>query len=392
MGLRILGLAQVPLGRHDGASAHVIGLYSEMARLGAEVTCILPGVLPATVELPFRAIYVPTGRDIRRWTFIWHLLSPWWLLGAMLHCRPQVIYLRGHLLLLHLTLARIFRRPAAVEVNEDKSGELEWQGTWRRRLARLNRAVERWSYRMAWRVLAVTPQLRDLVVREHGVEPARCRVVSNGFDPAIFFPRPREEAKHYLGLDVRRRYIAFVSQLTPRHSLDLLVQGFAELAGEIADVHLLVVGEGVARPQMMRWCEELGIADRVIFAGEVPAERAAWYIAASECGVAQLRADRNALRVGASPLKLWAYLGCARPVLAGRVPNLAEIIQEWRCGVVIEEETPAAFARAARWLLDHPAEAEQMGERGHAGASAGYTWRAVAQKPLAILEEAGRDA
>ncbi|MBC7242074.1 MAG: glycosyltransferase [Anaerolineae bacterium] len=388
MSMRILGLAQVPLGRHDGASAHVIGLYSELARSGAEVRCILPGILPASTPLPFQTIYVPTGRDIRKWTFIWHLLSPWWFLGAVLRYRPQVVYLRGHLLLPHLVLARLLGRPAAVEVNEDKSGELEWQGEWRRRLARLNRIIERWSYRLAWRLLPVTPQLRDLLVHEHGVEPARCRVVSNGLDPAVFFPRPKEEAKRYLGLDARRRYIAFVSQLTPRHSLDLLAQGFAELAGQVPDVDLLVVGEGVARPQMMRWCEELGIGARVIFAGEVPAERAAWYIAAAECGVAQLRADRNARRVGASPLKLWAYLGCARPVLAGQVPNLAEIIREWDCGLIIEEETPAAFAAAARYLLEHPDKAEEMGQRGYAGALAGYTWHAVAQKTLAIFEEA----
>ncbi|MGQ9667115.1 MAG: glycosyltransferase family 4 protein [Anaerolineae bacterium] len=388
MGPRILGLAQVPLGRHDGASAHVIGLYSEMARLGADITCLVPGVLPATQPLPFRVLYVPTGQNLRWWTLIWHLLSPWWLLGAVLRHRPHVIYLRGHILLLHLVLARLTGRPAAVEINEDKSGELEWQGEWRRRLARLNRTIERWSYRLAWRLLPVTPQLRDLLVREHGVDPARCRVVSNGFDPEVFFPRPKAEAKRHLGLDERRRYIVFVSQLTPRHSLDLLVQGFAELAGQVPDVDLLVVGEGVTRQEMMRWCEELGIDHRVIFTGEVPAERAAWYIAAAECGVAQLRVDRNAQRVGASPLKLWAYLGCARPVLAGRVPNLAEIIREWQCGLVIEEETPTAFATAVRWLLDHPAEAEQMGRRGHAGASEGYTWRAVAQKTLSILEEA----
>ena len=257
---------------------------------------------------------------------------------------------------------------------------------------RLATTSSRITYRLATRILTVTPQLSTLVVSDYGADPDRCRVVSNGFDPAVFHPRDRSEARRLLGLDDRRRFLVFVARLTKRHSLDLMIDGFAVLAQSVPDADLIIVGDGPARAELEVRCAAASIADRVHFAGQAPAERVADYIAASHIGVAQLYADRNAFRVGASPIKVWAYLGCARPVLAGAVPNLEDILRGGRCGLVLREATPDAFAEAARWLLDHETEAAEMGESGHRLASAEFTWQAVAKKTVGYLLEVARGA
>lgn len=387
MTLRVLGCAEVPLGRQDGAAAHVRGLYSWFARLGAEVACLVPETLPPDASPGFRVLFVPSGEKATRWTFSWHVLAPLWFAYWLVRFRPDVVYLRGHLLLPYVLMARLKGVPAAVEVNEEKAGELAWQGAWRRRMAGVIGWIDRLVYANATVLFPVTPQLRDLLVKEYGANAAKCVVVSNGFDPTIFYPRPKDAAAAEVGLDPSRRYLVFVSRLTPRHSLDLLLDGFALLAGRREDVDLVVVGDGPSLPAMSQRAAALGLARRVHFTGGVPESQAADFIRASECGIAQLRADRNASRVGASPLKVWAYLGCARPVLAGEVPNLAETIRAWHCGMVLEEETPETFAGAAEWILDHPQEAKEMGRRGRAHALEGYTWEAVARKTLQPLKE-----
>ena len=385
--MRLLGLVQAPLGRNDGAAAHVIGLFSAFQRAGVEMLCLAPSHLKPSRALPFRTVYVPTGPWGGAWTWLWHLLSPLWMLLYRIVFRPNVLYARGHLLLAQGALARLTGLPMAVEVNDEKAGELGWDGGLRARAATLARWTTWATYRLAHRILTVTPQLRDLAISEYGAQPARCRVVSNGFDPEVYYPRPRDAAKRELGLDAGRRYAIFVARLTRRHSLDLMLEGFKLFARSDGDMDLLVVGDGPARPELEEMVRQAGLGERVIWAGEVSHREVAVYVSASDVGISQLRVDRNARRVGASPLKVWAYLGCARPVIAGDVPNLAEMLREGDCGIVLKQESAEAFADALGWIASHPVEAEAMGRRGHELASSRYTWDAVARRTLEYLAE-----
>ena len=390
--MKILGLAQVPLGRHDGASAHVIGLYSGFCELGGDALCLVPSYLPHDGPLPFRVAKVPVAWSPAPWTVLWHLISPWYVFYYLVAFRPDVLYLRGSLLLIHGLLARLVGVPAVIEVNSEKSGELMWQSGWRRRAARLAAFSSRSSYRLAARILTVTPQLSTLVVSEYGADPARCRVVSNGFDPEVYRPMDVEAARQSVGLDSGRRYIIFVARLTKRHSLDLMIEGFVRLAESTPDVDLIVVGDGPARGGVEHICRQREIAHRVVFTGQVPPETVAKYIAISRFGIAQLQADRNAHRVGASPIKVWSYLGCARPVLAGPVPTLEDVLRDGECGLVLEENSPEGFAKAAGWLLAHEADAAKMGQNGYELARREYTWRAIAEKTLSYFNEGSHGA
>jgi glycosyltransferase involved in cell wall biosynthesis len=385
--MRILGLAQAPLGRQDGAAAHVIGLYSGFRELEVEALCLAPSYMPSGASLPFRTARVPVTWMPAPWTLLWHLLSPLWLLFHLITFRPDVLYLRGSLLVLPVLLARLAGAPAVVEVNSEKSGELLWQSGWRRRMTRLEAICSRITYRMAARLLTVTPQLSTLIIDEYGADPARCRVVSNGFDPDVYQPQAPADAQRALGLDMGRRYIVFVARLTKRHSLELMIDGFARLAQSIPDVDLIIVGDGPARPDVESLCRERGVEARVRFAGQVPGEVVAQYISASRFGIAQLQADRNAHRVGASPIKVWSYLGCARPVLAGSVPTLRDVLQDGNCGIVLEDASAETFADAAGWFLTHEEDAAQMGQNGYELARREYTWRAVAEKTIFFLRE-----
>ena len=392
MTMKVLGVAEVPLGRNDGASVHVTGLYAAFQEEGAETLCLVPSISQAEQSLPFRVAYVPVGEKAAAWTVLWHLLSPLWMFYYRLRLRPDILYLRGHLLILHCLIARLTRLPVAVEVNDEKAGELEWESGVRRRAAGLMRLIDRGTYRLASQILSVTPQLTELVISDYGADPRKCRTVSNGFDREMFFPQERQVAKLDLKLDPGRRYVIFIARLTPRHSFGLMLRGFALLAQAVDDVDLLIVGDGPAREEIVELSESFGVRDRMLFTGQVSGETAANMIAASEFGIAQLQADRNARRVGASPIKVWAYLGCARPIISGKVPNLTEIISAGRCGLILPEDSPEAFAESASWLLSHDVEAVAMGRRGYEMAVAEHTWNAVARRTLAHLSELACDS
>ena len=87
---------------------------------------------------------------------------------------------------------------------------------------------------------------------------------------------------------------------------------------------------------------------------------------------------------GHTYLEAW----CARrPVIAGDIPPLREIVRDGVDGVHARNE-PAAIARAILELLGDPARARRMGEAGRARVAERWTWPHVAERTEAAYLEA----
>jgi glycosyltransferase involved in cell wall biosynthesis len=67
------------------------------------------------------------------------------------------------------------------------------------------------------------------------------------------------------------------------------------------------------------------------------------------------------------------------PVVASNLPRQGEIVQEAQCGLLVEPGQPKALAEAIQWLLEHPAEAQAMGNRGRQAILQTYNWNSQAQ-------------
>jgi glycosyltransferase involved in cell wall biosynthesis len=74
------------------------------------------------------------------------------------------------------------------------------------------------------------------------------------------------------------------------------------------------------------------------------------------------------------PIKLFEYMAAEIPVIASDFPLWRQIIEEARCGLLVDPLNPVAIAAAIERLYNHPAEAEQMGKRGRAAVESRYTW------------------
>ena len=390
---RLLMISYVDLGESTAVSAHFLGLMREFARLGFAVQVILPR--------PRRG----PPQELEGVTFHWtpnpqrpHLLSllrfPLQLpaiIKVCWRCPPAFIYLRyAPLVSLELWALKWLRKlprlrglRLVLEVNGWDPDERKLSGAGAFKLWLLRR-LHLYSARTADLIRVVTPGLKELLTQE-GIEPEKIFVAGNGTDVERFLPLDKAQARAALGLEPDNLYVGFIGNLARWQGVDLLLRSVEQVARSVPGVKFLIGGGGPELEPLKQLARELGVAAQVIFSGEVPHERASFYINCFDIGVA-LKVGLS--RIGFSPLKIRDYAACGVPIVASRVRGL-EMVEEQGMGLLTQPEDPEALAEALIKLLSEPELRLAMGRRARAYAEGELSWRVVAEE---IVRQVGKKA
>lgn len=121
------------------------------------------------------------------------------------------------------------------------------------------------------------------------------------------------------------------------------------------NVHLVLVGEGPDRPRVEQFARQIGVGDSVHFVGN-RRETAPFLYHADIVWVPSLRGGGVCAALDA--------MAAGRPVVATRLPDLAEIVVDGETGFLVEPNDKAALARRTRLLLDDPQQRQRMGAAG----------------------------
>ncbi|RPI28524.1 MAG: glycosyltransferase family 4 protein, partial [Chloroflexota bacterium] len=224
--------------------------------------------------------------------------------------------------------------------------------------------------RLADKIVVVTPNLIDFLVGL-GIKREKIVAVSNGVNTEKFMPRDSVDCKRSAGLDPGLSYIGFVGSLVAWQGVEYLIEAFARLSGEGYSNHrLLIVGDGIEKASLIELAQQLGISENLIFAGVQPHHQIPIWIGSCDL----LIAPKKPLQSGYSPLKIYEYMACGRPVLASNVEGL-EFIQTDHIGLLFEPGNVDDLTCKLRMLLDLPVgERSEMGERARKLAVERHSW------------------
>ncbi|MGM9642824.1 MAG: glycosyltransferase family 4 protein [Eubacteriales bacterium] len=124
--------------------------------------------------------------------------------------------------------------------------------------------------------------------------------------------------------------IVFAGNIGDAQGLDLLVDVAEELKNQ--NIRWYIVGDGRAKLRLQERVNSLGIADKVLFLGQMSEQVSNRYVFFADA--AYLSFQDNPLFNMTIPAKLQTYLMCGTPVLAVAGGESAEIIQGNNCGLV----------------------------------------------------------
>lgn len=359
-----------------GEAVHVRELAGALGAHGHQVTMITATPAASVPRLGPGLAHAtrPRGRDWSQVRFCVRLAK---------EIQPDVIYERRLSPKISFVLSRLLRIPFVVEVNgvEEEAALL---GRPPPRWRRLTFPFRRSMYASAAAVIAVSSPLAAIVRERHGLPEARVAVVSNGADPTRFAPINPAEARHHLGWS-QTDWIVFVGNLVPWQGVEVLIHAFRHVTTRHASVGLAIVGDGLLRPALDRLVGELGLGGRVVFTGSVAHADVPWYIGAASVCAAPFTRERNE-RIGLSPLKLFEYLSCARPVVASDLPGVRETLEAAGAGILVPANAPDALAEALLRVLVEPEEAERMGAGGREYVARVGSWAVAAGRIERVLE------
>lgn len=247
--------------------------------------------------------------------------------------------------------------------------------------------AERSAILKADRLVAVTEGIRRRLIAEYGISGDRIRVIENGADTNLFVPLDRNESCREAGLSPIPPYICYVGTFMPWHALPVIIEAMHAVLEYVPGARLLLVGDGDGREAAEVQARTLGIAGSVTFTGRVPHDRVPLYIAASSLCVATFTSERND-EIGLSPLKVYEYLACGRPVVASAIEGVTEAIDASCGGITVPPGDPAALAAAILDLLNDPERSTTMGRSGRTWVEDHRSWDAAAAEMAEVMHEA----
>lgn len=246
-----------------------------------------------------------------------------------------------------------------------------WVGIWEK----LHRA----ALRQATRLIVLGEDMRDRVIAK-GVDPSRVVVVRDGAS----IQAPVAPANHPAIREIRGS-----AEFVVLHAGNLGFYGAWPTLLSAAKIlpqngiRMVFVGDGANRKQLEESNQGCPIVRFLPFrpASEIPC-----VMAAGDVHIVTIRRGLGGVVV---PSKVYSILAAGRPILAvaPEDTDVARIVRNEDCGMVVDPDKPADVAAAIQMLKSDPARLEAMGHRARK-ASEKYAKENELTKFVGVLEEA----
>ncbi len=219
-------------------------------------------------------------------------------------------------------------------------------------------SLERGAFRKADFVFTVTTRLRDFVLREAHVDPARVSVRLNFVDTDEFKPRDPAAAREILqagGVPVgafgdRCKVVLYPGRLSPRKGVGVLIRAARIVTDRNPQAHVVITGEGPQYAELLQLRSDLGLDANITFLGNLPPDLVKFVYNLANVVVLP-SVTLEGVEEG-TPMSALEAMASGVPVVASEVGGLAEIIADGETGYLVPEGSVEQLADRILDTLD----------------------------------------
>ncbi len=314
---------------------------------------------------------VDTGPPLSR--YLRMTIGAWRMINALIVARPKIAHFHDPELLPWAILLRLWGIKVVYDVHEDVPRQVLHNpglpGWLRPLLPGLVSMIEWVGGQLLSGVVAATPEIAARF-------PARKTVLVQNYPLVGELDVPNQ-----IPMSARPREFVYVGGLTKHRGLFTMIEATARVSG--AGARLRIAGRFNTPEDQARAEQSTGWAS-VRFDGWAARSQVSALLTRARAGLVTLFPIRN--YVEARPVKLFEYMSAGLPVIASDFPRWSEIVRGASCGLLVDPEDPASIAKAMQWVLDHPDEAQEMGQRGRQAVLDLYNWGREAEKLVTFYD------
>jgi glycosyltransferase involved in cell wall biosynthesis len=304
--------------------------------------------------------------------------------------RSEVIYTREFYAALVALLSRLlFKKKLVFEINGLASEEQKLRGDsyGNRIFSFLLRMGEMFAAKCSNLVVSVTPQISTYLINHFHCKPNKVKVVQNGANVRSFYPindiALLREWRRKVGIEEDEVVVVFVGNIAPWQGVNILIESAFRLLSKNEKLKFLIVGDGLLKEGLLKKVEDSKWREEIIFLGMKPYEEIPFLINIADICVAPFISERN-WKTGVSPLKIFEYMACGKPVVASRIEGL-EFIEKEDAGQLVEPDDAISLANVLQHLVGNPHKRIEMGQRGLEIAREKFSWDSRALEISKIL-------
>jgi len=242
-----------------------------------------------------------------------------------------------------------------------------------------HRLMERVSNRCLTRAIGVSRNTAANWLRRDRLDPARVMTIYNGIDPTSF--RRRSEpgaARASLGLDPRRLTVGAVGRLDEVKGFAYLIEALGMLSTRELDVQLVIVGSGPLRDELEGDVVRLGLAGRVVFAGQRT----------------DVQGVYDALDVLAMPSVCESFgyvaleaMACGLAVVGTTTGGIPEVVAHGETGLLVRPRDSVGLAVALGRVLSDRELRRRMGDAGRRRVMERFTEREMVARTIEVYRD-----
>lgn len=209
-------------------------------------------------------------------------------------------------------------------------------------------------------ILTVVQEMKDRLVKMHGIEANKIIIVGNEEEKEFWKKIDTREKEVSTILSKGKYNLLYVGGLGPHRGLDTAIKGIGLIKEEYPDMHLHIVGGGNYAQALKSLVENMGLNTFVTLHGKVPFDLVAPLMKRADLNLVPHNSTEHTEHT--IPHKLYQIMMIKAPLLVSSCAPLKRVVSENNSGYIFEADSPEDFAKQVIYIYQNRDEALKVAE------------------------------